>query len=94
MTSALKALKMETELWRDFKTTQSLNVAAPRFVPQYFFAPVNPPPVIEDLARYLACRDLVNTSRFQFDDRPETYRAWQSSFNNAVRGLGLTASIC
>lgn len=44
------------------------------------------------MARYLARRDLVSTSLYQFDDRPETYRAWQSSFSNATAGVGLTAT--
>ena len=60
--------------------------------PQHVRTRDDPAPVTNDLARYLARRDLVSTSLFNFDDRPESYRAWESSFNNAVRGIGLTAS--
>ena len=60
--------------------------------PQHARTRGDPGPVTNDLARYLARRDLVSTSLFNFDDRPESYRAWESSFNNAVRGIGLTAS--
>lgn len=49
-------------------------------------------PETEHLAQYLACRDLVSTSLYQFEDRPENYLAWQLSFNNATTGLGLTAT--
>lgn len=45
-----------------------------------------------DFARYLARRELVTTGLTKFDDRPESFRAWQSSFFNAIYGLGLTAS--
>ena len=49
-------------------------------------------PAINDFAKFLARRELVNTGLTHFDDRPESFRAWQSSFNNATKGLGLTAS--
>ncbi|XP_055061254.2 uncharacterized protein [Misgurnus anguillicaudatus] len=44
-----------------------------------------------DLAKYLARRELVNTSLVKFDDRPESFRAWKSAFVGATDGLGLTA---
>lgn len=47
---------------------------------------------MEDFARYLACCELVSTGLAQFDDRPESYRAWQSSFINAIKDLDLTPS--
>ena len=35
----------------------------------------------------------MNTGLTKFDDKPESFRAWKSSFNtNAAKGLGLTAS--
>ncbi|KAI7804924.1 hypothetical protein IRJ41_023810 [Triplophysa rosa] len=49
-------------------------------------------PTTEHLAQYLARRDLVSSSLYQFDDQPEHYRAWQSSYNSATQGLGLTAT--
>lgn len=44
-----------------------------------------------DFARFLARRELVNTSLMTFDDQPETFRAWKSAFINAISGLDLTA---
>ena len=40
-----------------------------------------------DFAKYLARRELVTTGLTKFDDQPESFRAWQSSFLN----LDLTA---
>ncbi|XP_063761823.1 uncharacterized protein LOC134879300 [Eleginops maclovinus] len=67
-----------------------LNIGAPSFNPQ----PTNTQsmPATEHLAQYLARRDLVNTSLYEFDDKPENYRAWLSSYKNATQGLGLTAT--
>lgn len=45
-----------------------------------------------DFAKYLARRELVTTGLNIFDDKPESFRAWQSSFFNATQGLELTAS--
>ena len=45
-----------------------------------------------DFAKYLARRELVTTGLTKFDDQPESFRAWKSSFVNAVQGLELTAS--
>lgn len=44
-----------------------------------------------DFAKYLARRELINTSLVKFDDRPESFRAWKSAFLGATEGLGLTA---
>lgn len=49
----------------------------------------NPTHGMKDFDRYLARRELVSTGLAQFDDH---YRAWQSSFINAIGDLGLTAS--
>lgn len=40
--------------------------------------------------RFLARCELVITRLLQFNDQPESYRAWRGSFLNAVRGLDLT----
>lgn len=45
-----------------------------------------------DFAKYLARRELVTTGLTKFDDQPESYRAWESSFLNATQDLELTAS--
>lgn len=34
----------------------------------------------------------MSSSFYQVDDRPENYRAWQSSFHYATQGVGLTAT--
>ncbi|KAI7789362.1 hypothetical protein IRJ41_022847, partial [Triplophysa rosa] len=47
---------------------------------------------ISDFVRYFARRELVNTGLLQFNDQPESFRAWQRSFQNAVSGLNLTPS--
>ncbi|XP_062413389.1 uncharacterized protein LOC119222763 [Pungitius pungitius] len=69
-----------------------LKAAAPSYVPVH--APYTPrvTPETEHLALFLARRDLVSTSLYQFDDKPENYLAWQSSFSNATTGLGLTST--
>lgn len=47
---------------------------------------------ISDVARYLARRDLVTSSLIKFDDFPENYWAWKSSFRNAIDGPLLSAN--
>lgn len=69
-----------------------LKATASSYVPVYA-APISSViPETEHLARYLARRDLVSTSLYRFDDKPENYLAWQSSFSNATEGLGLTST--
>lgn len=51
----------------------------------------NNPPMI-DFAKFLARRELITTGLFKFDDTPENFRAWQSSFLNATEDVGLTYS--
>ncbi|XP_037095236.1 uncharacterized protein LOC119115110 [Syngnathus acus] len=50
------------------------------------------PPHMIDFAKFLARRELVTTGLTKFDDMPENFRAWQSSFLNATQGLGLSYS--
>ncbi|XP_068506561.1 uncharacterized protein [Syngnathus scovelli] len=50
------------------------------------------PPQMIDFAKFLARRELVTTGLTKFDDMPENFRAWQSSFLNATQGLGLSYS--
>lgn len=47
---------------------------------------------VNDFIRYFARRKIVATVLVQFNDKPQNFRAWKRSFNNAVRGLDLTAS--
>lgn len=46
---------------------------------------------MSDIARYLVRRELVNSGLTKFNDRPENYWAWKSSFCNAIVGLNLSA---
>lgn len=45
-----------------------------------------------DFAKYLACREPVNTSLVKFDEQPGRFRAWKPAFVGATEGLGLTAA--
>lgn len=57
--------------------------------PRHMFpVSVSQPP--DPLAQYLARRDLVTSGLYQFNDRPENFRAWRSSFTNAVAEVQLT----
>ena len=47
---------------------------------------------MSDIATFLARREIVNSGLCKFDDRPESYWAWKSSFLNATEGLHLSAS--
>lgn len=47
---------------------------------------------IGDFVRYFARRELVAAGLLQFNDRPQNYRAWKRSFQNATRDLDLTPS--
>ncbi|KAI2661156.1 hypothetical protein H4Q32_030204 [Labeo rohita] len=45
-----------------------------------------------DFAKFIARRELVTTGLTKFDDNPENFRAWESSFVNATKDLQLSAS--
>lgn len=45
-----------------------------------------------DVARFLARRELLTSSLTIFDDRPESYWSWKSSFLNCTKGTDLTCS--
>ncbi|XP_046703058.1 uncharacterized protein LOC124384338 [Silurus meridionalis] len=47
---------------------------------------------MNDFVRYLARRKLISTGLLKFNDQPESYRAWRSSFKNAIRDLDLAFS--
>ncbi len=47
---------------------------------------------MSEIARYLVRRELINSGLNKFDDRPENYLAWKSSFINVLEGLSLTLS--
>lgn len=45
-----------------------------------------------DFAKFLKCRELVTTRLTKFDNNPENFRAWESSFVNSMPDLQLSAS--
>lgn len=47
---------------------------------------------ITDINRYLVRCEIVNSGLSKFNDHPENYWAWKSSFTNAIKVLRLTAS--
>lgn len=75
-------------------TYHKMDPLARSYVPHQYTDPADQlkAPVMTDFVKYLARRELVTTGLIQFDDRPESFRAWQSSFHNAIRGLSLSAS--
>ncbi|XP_048035615.1 uncharacterized protein LOC125261089 [Megalobrama amblycephala] len=44
---------------------------------------------IFNLAKFLARRDLLTAGLIKFDDKPENYLAWKSTFSNAIEDLDL-----
>ena len=50
----------------------------------------NIPPQIPDFATYLIRREMVSSGLTQFDDHPENYWAWKTSFQNITHDLNLT----
>lgn len=47
---------------------------------------------INDFAIYMARRELVTSGMIKFDDRPDNYWGWKSTFTNAIQGLRLTCN--
>lgn len=48
-------------------------------------------PQMTDLAKYLVRREIVSSGLLKFDDRPENYWAWKTSFQAVARELNLIA---
>ncbi|XP_069610796.1 uncharacterized protein [Ranitomeya imitator] len=46
---------------------------------------------LSDFARYMIRRELIKVSLSKFDDCPENFRAWKSTFKAAIADLSLTA---
>lgn len=95
-------INMETNRANDTKTERKedrnfqpysprwLNVHAQTFSRSKDSA-VFPTPAAEPLAQYLARRDLTNSGLYQFDDKPENYRAWYASFCSTTSDIQLSA---
>ncbi|XP_061877153.1 uncharacterized protein LOC133629987 [Entelurus aequoreus] len=67
------------------------NIHAPPYVPRQF-PQASMSSSVESLAHYLATRDLITSGLYYFADKPEDYRAWESSFTTAVSGAHLTTT--
>lgn len=53
--------------------------------------PAGVPPIqTSDLAKYLMRREMVSSGLLKFDDQPENYWAWKTSFQSAVQDLNLS----
>ncbi|XP_070402814.1 uncharacterized protein [Nothobranchius furzeri] len=84
--SKLTRAESKTEIERtDPRTYTGAQSQTPRKM-----LPVNVSQPPDPLAQYMARRDLVASGLYQFDDKPENYRAWRSSFINAVAEVQLT----
>ncbi|XP_059804291.1 uncharacterized protein LOC132379933 [Hypanus sabinus] len=55
-------------------------------------SPARMPLTANPTLQYLARRDLVTSGLYQFDDKPENYRAWYSTFTNVIDGVQLSAT--
>ncbi|XP_044141603.1 uncharacterized protein LOC122931595, partial [Bufo gargarizans] len=60
-------------------------------VPQVTLTPRSERPDMNDFARYMVRFELINTSLSRFDDCPESYRAWKSTFKATIADFNLTA---
>lgn len=70
------------------QTKNALNPFSSPFVPLY-----NSPGSTshaEPFAQYMARRDLITSGLYQYDDKPENFRAWLSSFTGATADVHLT----
>ncbi len=73
------------------RTSPMMNAPGKPYIAQYI-PPATMPPQAEPLAQYLARRDLVSSGLYQFDNKPENYRSWYSSFTSAAHEVHLTAT--
>lgn len=72
----------------------SLNATAQPYAPLHYASQaesIKDSPMAE-FVKFLARRELVTTGLSQFNDRPEGFRAWQSSFLNATKDLDISPS--
>ncbi|KAK3543942.1 hypothetical protein QTP70_031850, partial [Hemibagrus guttatus] len=86
--SDLSAGAMKSEVRR---SSLIMNAHAKPYVPRYV-PPASTSAQTEPLAQYLARRNLISSGLYQFDDKPENYWSWYSSFTSAAREVHLTAT--
>ncbi|XP_072891002.1 uncharacterized protein [Hemitrygon akajei] len=76
----------------EFRTSNSTTNVRPQSCTCRHVPSARMPLADEPVARYFAQRDLVTSGLYQFDDKPENYRAWHSTFTNAIDGVQLRAT--
>ncbi|XP_059836403.1 uncharacterized protein LOC132399729 [Hypanus sabinus] len=76
----------------EFRTAKSITEVRPQSYTHRHTSPARMPLAIEPMAQYLARRDLVTSGLYQFDDKPENYCAWYSTFTNTIDGIQLRAT--
>ncbi|XP_072892771.1 uncharacterized protein [Hemitrygon akajei] len=76
----------------EFRTANSTTNVRPQSYTRQHICPARMPLAVEPTVQYLARRDLVTSGLYQFDDKPENYRAWYSTFTNAIDGVQLRAT--
>ncbi|XP_072896146.1 uncharacterized protein [Hemitrygon akajei] len=76
----------------EFRTANSITDVRPQLYTRRRISPARMPLAVEPMARYLARRDLITSGLYQFNDKPENYRAWYSTFTNAIDGVQLRAT--
>ncbi|XP_037509614.1 uncharacterized protein LOC119386370 [Rhipicephalus sanguineus] len=59
--------------------------------PAYTPPPNSPSSELVGVLKFLCRKDLVSTGLTKFDDRPENFRAWKSSFKGVIRDVDLSA---
>ncbi|XP_037528681.1 uncharacterized protein LOC119405929 [Rhipicephalus sanguineus] len=59
--------------------------------PAYTPPPNSPSSELVGVLKFLCRKDLVSTGLMKFDDRPENFRAWKSSFKGVIRDVDLSA---
>ncbi|XP_072901672.1 uncharacterized protein [Hemitrygon akajei] len=76
----------------EFRTANSITDVRPQSYTRQHIPTARMPLAVEPMAQYLARRDLITSGLYQFDDKPENYRAWYSTFTNAIDGVQLRAT--
>ncbi|XP_011487025.2 uncharacterized protein LOC105356652 [Oryzias latipes] len=85
-TSSLHKVESEPKVQPAYN---ALNPFSSPFRSQYN-TPAGVPHPAEPFAQYMARRDLIISGLYQYDDKPENFRAWYSSFTGATAEVHLT----
>ncbi|XP_059823898.1 uncharacterized protein LOC132393100 isoform X2 [Hypanus sabinus] len=76
----------------EFRTANSIRNVRPQSYMRQRISPARMPLTVDPTMQYLTRRDLVTSGLYRFDDKPENYRAWYSTFTNAIDGVQLRAT--